>query len=45
MTFPLEALLTRSKGEYPQIQAFLQRMQQRHAYRQAKQREHQIESE
>ncbi|KAB0625172.1 glutathione S-transferase [Acinetobacter gandensis] len=45
MTFPLEALLTRSKGEYPQIQAFLQRMQQRDAYRQAKQREHQIESE
>ena len=45
MTFPLEAVMTRTQGRYPQIQAFLQRMQQRPAYRRAKQQEEQLEAQ
>lgn len=45
MTFPLEAVMTRTQGRYPQIQAFLQRMQQRPAYRRAKQQEQQLEAQ
>ncbi|WP_343682897.1 glutathione S-transferase [Acinetobacter baylyi] len=38
MSFPLEAILTRTTGQYPHIQAFLKRIQVRPAYQQAKQK-------
>lgn len=38
MSFPLEAILTRTTGQYPNIQAFLKRVQARPAYQRAKQK-------
>lgn len=38
MSFPLEAILTRTIGQYPNIQAFLKRVQARPAYQRAKQK-------
>ena len=35
MSFPLQALMTRTQGEYPNIQAFLKRIAQRPAYTRA----------
>ncbi|MGY5394465.1 glutathione S-transferase family protein [Acinetobacter sp. NigerLNRRAM0016] len=39
MSFPLQALMTRAHGNYPNIQAFLQRIAQRPAYARALSRE------
>ncbi len=39
MSFPLEAILTRTTGQYPNIQAFLTRIQSRPAFQRAKQKE------
>ncbi|WP_130804033.1 glutathione S-transferase [Acinetobacter ihumii] len=36
MSFPLEAFLTRTVGQYPNIQAFLKRIQAREGYQRAK---------
>ncbi|MEQ1104224.1 glutathione S-transferase [Acinetobacter ursingii] len=38
MSFPLEAILTRTTGQYPNIQAFLTRIQSRPAFQRAKQK-------
>ena len=38
MSFPLEAMMTRITGQFPQIQAFLKRIQAREAYQRAKQK-------
>ncbi|MBJ9986962.1 glutathione S-transferase [Acinetobacter sp. S40] len=38
MSFPLGAILTRTTGQYPNIQAFLKRIQARAAYQRAKQK-------
>ena len=38
MSFPLEALQSRLQGKYPNIQAFLHRIQQRPAFQKAKQK-------
>lgn len=38
MSFPLEAILTRTTGNYPQIQAFLKRVHAREGYQRAKQK-------
>jgi glutathione S-transferase len=39
MSFPLEALLSRTQGRYPNIQAFIQRIAARPAYARAKHKE------
>ena len=44
MSFPLEALLSRTQGRYPNIQAFIQRIAARPAYVRAKHKEQSCEA-